>query len=76
MGFSWHELSRMLIKTTFNQRNSMLSYAITFLVIALIAGVLGFVGIASVAASIAKILCLVFLVLFVVSLIAGRSPRA
>src|SRR5450631_4214553 len=52
----------------------MLSYTITFLIIAIIAGVLGFVGIAGLAAEIAKILFIVFLVLFVVSLVAGRRP--
>jgi uncharacterized membrane protein YtjA (UPF0391 family) len=51
----------------------MLSYAVTFLIIALIAGVLGFGVIAGTAASIAKILFLIFLVLFVVSLLRGRS---
>jgi uncharacterized membrane protein YtjA (UPF0391 family) len=50
----------------------MLSWAITFLVIALIAAVLGFGGIAGTASSIAQILFVVFLVLFIVSLIAGR----
>jgi uncharacterized membrane protein YtjA (UPF0391 family) len=51
----------------------MLSWAITFLVIALIAGVLGFGGIAGTASSIAQILFFLFLVLFVVSLIFGRT---
>lgn len=51
----------------------MLSWALTFLIVALIAGVLGFTGIAGTAASIAKILFLVFLVLFIVSLIVGRK---
>lgn len=50
----------------------MLSYAITFLIIALIAGVLGFGVIAGTAAWIAKVLFFVFLVLFLVSLITGR----
>lgn len=50
----------------------MLSWALTFLVIALIAAVLGFSGIAGTAAGIAKILFVVFLVLFLVSLIAPR----
>ncbi len=50
----------------------MISWAITFLIIAIIAGVLGFAGIMTTAVGIAKILCLVFLVLFVVSLIMGR----
>jgi uncharacterized membrane protein YtjA (UPF0391 family) len=50
----------------------MLSWALTFLVIALIAGVLGFGGIYVAAAGIAKILFFVFLVLFVVSLVVPR----
>ena len=50
----------------------MLSYAIAFLVVALIAAILGFGVIAGTAASIAKILFVVFLVLFVLSLISGR----
>jgi uncharacterized membrane protein YtjA (UPF0391 family) len=53
----------------------MLSWAITFLVIALIAAVLGFGVLAGTAMSIAKILFVVFLVLFVLSLVMGRrSP--
>jgi uncharacterized membrane protein YtjA (UPF0391 family) len=47
----------------------MLSYAITFLIIALIAGVLGFGVIAGTAATIAKVLFIVFLVLFIASLL-------
>lgn len=50
----------------------MLSYAITFLIIALIAGVLGFGVIAGSAATIAKICFVVFLALFVVSLFRHR----
>jgi uncharacterized membrane protein YtjA (UPF0391 family) len=51
----------------------MISWAITFLIIALIAAVLGFGGIAGTAIGIAKILFGVFLVLFLVSLIAGMG---
>ena len=51
---------------------TMLSWALTFLIIALIAAVLGFTGLAGTAAYIAKILFFVFLVLFIVSLITGR----
>ncbi|HEX2855720.1 MAG TPA: DUF1328 domain-containing protein [Opitutaceae bacterium] len=51
----------------------MLSYAVTFLIIALIAGVLGFGVIAGTAATIAKVLFVVFLVLFIASLIRGKS---
>ncbi len=50
----------------------MLSWALTFLVIALIAGVLGFGVISGTAASIAQILFFVFLVLFVIGLVMGR----
>ena len=52
---------------------TMLSYAIIFLIIALIAGVLGFGVVAGTAATIAKICFVVFLILFVVSLIRGRG---
>ncbi len=55
----------------------MLSWALTFLVLALVAALFGFGGIAAGAAGIAKILFFLFLVLFAVSLIAnvtrGRS---
>jgi uncharacterized membrane protein YtjA (UPF0391 family) len=51
----------------------MLSWSITFLVIALIAALLGFSGIAGMAAGFAKILFAVFLILFVVSLLFGRK---
>lgn len=45
----------------------MLSWALVFLVVALIAGILGFTSIAGTAIGIAQILFFVFLVLFVVS---------
>jgi uncharacterized membrane protein YtjA (UPF0391 family) len=54
----------------------MLSWAITFLVIALIAAVLGFGVLAGTAMEIAKILFFVFLVLFVLSFFMGRRPPA
>lgn len=50
----------------------MLSWSVTFLIIALIAAALGFGGIAGTAVGIAKILFFVFLVLFILSLIFGR----
>jgi len=52
---------------------TMLSWAITFLVIALIAALFGFGGIAGTAAGFAKILFFIFLIMFVVSLIFGRT---
>lgn len=59
----------------------MLSWALTFLVLALIAGLLGFTGIAGQSMYIAKILFFVFIVLFVIGLIYGMAtgrgvPRA
>lgn len=53
----------------------MLSWALTFLVLALVAAVFGFGGIASGAASIAQILFGVFVVLFIVSIIANALGR-
>jgi uncharacterized membrane protein YtjA (UPF0391 family) len=50
----------------------MLSWALTFLIVALVAAALGFGGIAGAATGIAKILFFVFLVAFVGSLVAGR----
>lgn len=56
----------------------MLSWALTFLVIALIAAALGFGGLAGSAMGIAKILFWIFLVMFLISLLAnavrGKSP--
>lgn len=46
----------------------MLTYAVRFLIIALVAGVLGFGVIAGTAASIAQVLFVIFLILFFVSL--------
>jgi uncharacterized membrane protein YtjA (UPF0391 family) len=57
----------------------MLSWAITFLIIALIAAVLGFGGLAGTAVGIAKALFFLFIVAFLVSMVMhmrGRSgPR-
>jgi uncharacterized membrane protein YtjA (UPF0391 family) len=60
------------------RRESMLKWALVFLVGAIIAALLGFGGIASTLAEIAQILFFVFLVLLVVSLVMyfvrGRRP--
>jgi uncharacterized membrane protein YtjA (UPF0391 family) len=68
---------RELVKSPPRQKErgeeNMLSWSITFLIIALIAALLGFSGIAGMAAGFAKILFAVFLVLFVVSLLFGRK---
>jgi uncharacterized membrane protein YtjA (UPF0391 family) len=49
----------------------MLSWAVTFLVIALIAGVLGFGGVAIVSVELAKIVFFVAIALFLISALAG-----
>lgn len=49
----------------------MLSYAITFFLLALVAAVFGFGGLAGTFASIAQFLTLLFVVLFLASLIYG-----
>jgi uncharacterized membrane protein YtjA (UPF0391 family) len=54
---------------------SMLYWALMFLIIAIIAGFFGFGGIAVAAAGIAKILFFVFLVIFVVMLLTGLMGR-
>ncbi len=51
----------------------MLSYTLTFILIALIAGILGFGVIAGTAATIAKICFVFFLVLFLASLLRGKQ---
>lgn len=51
------------------KENTMLGWALTFLVVALIAGLLGFTSIAGAAMGVAKILFFVFLVLFLVSIV-------
>ncbi len=54
----------------------MISWAITFLIIAIIAAVLGFTTIAGTAMGFAKILFVVFLLLFIISFVMGRrGPR-
>jgi len=75
-------ISKAAAKTTENGESyfrgkeglSMLNWAITFLVVALIAGVLGLSGVAGAATQIAWILFVVFMILFVVGLVMGRRP--
>jgi uncharacterized membrane protein YtjA (UPF0391 family) len=51
----------------------MLSWVVTFLVIALIAGILGFGGVAGASIEIAKIIFFIALVLFLVSAVVGLA---
>jgi uncharacterized membrane protein YtjA (UPF0391 family) len=56
------------------QEHTMLSYAVAFLVIALIAAVFGLSGIAGTAVNLAWILAAVGIVLAIVFAILGRRP--
>ena len=56
-----------------NSSNLMLSWTLTFIVVALIAGVLGFGALAGAAATVAKVCFVIFLILFVLSLIRGKK---
>ena len=51
----------------------MLSWVVTFLIIALIAGVLGFGGVAGASIEIAKIIFFIAVVLFLVSVVVGLA---
>jgi uncharacterized membrane protein YtjA (UPF0391 family) len=57
-----------------NKENTMLSWALTFLIIGIIAGILGLSGIAGTATNIAWILFVIGLVLALIFFITGRRP--
>jgi len=50
----------------------MLSWSLTFLIVAILAGLFGFWGVAGLATDIAKVLFFLFLIAFAVSLVLGR----
>lgn len=52
----------------------MLSWAVTFFVIALIAAVLGFRGVAGLSAEIGYVLVIIALIFLVIAFFTGRSP--
>jgi uncharacterized membrane protein YtjA (UPF0391 family) len=53
------------------EEKTMLSWVVTFLIIALIAGVLGFGGIAGASVEIAKMIFFIAVVLFLISAVVG-----
>jgi uncharacterized membrane protein YtjA (UPF0391 family) len=55
------------------EESVMLSWVVTFLVVALIAGVLGFGGIAGVSIEIAKTIFFIAVVLFLISAVIGLA---
>jgi uncharacterized membrane protein YtjA (UPF0391 family) len=56
--------------------SAVLSYAVTFLVIALIAAVLGLSGVAGMATQIAWVLFVIGIVLLVVNFLTGNRPTS
>ncbi|NJR43776.1 MAG: DUF1328 domain-containing protein, partial [Akkermansiaceae bacterium] len=54
----------------------MLSWALTFLIVALIAAFLGFGGVAAISMEVAYLLVTLFVVLFIVAIIVGGFRRA
>jgi uncharacterized membrane protein YtjA (UPF0391 family) len=70
LGFQSNRTSLLTLEGT------MLSWAITFLVVAIIAGVLGLSGVAGTATNIAYILFVIFVILAIVGFVSGRKPVA
>jgi uncharacterized membrane protein YtjA (UPF0391 family) len=67
-------LSVAAIKAEMENRGGvMLSWVITFLVVALIAGILGFGGIAGASIEIAKAIFFIAVILFLVSAVVGLA---
>jgi uncharacterized membrane protein YtjA (UPF0391 family) len=58
------------------QEHVMLSWVVTFLIIALVAALLGFGGIAGASIEIAKIVFFVALILFLISAVVGLARRS
>jgi uncharacterized membrane protein YtjA (UPF0391 family) len=63
-------MSKQKVKT---EVLTMLSWVVTFLIVALIAGILGFGGIAGASVEIAKIIFFIAVVLFLVSAVVGLA---
>jgi uncharacterized membrane protein YtjA (UPF0391 family) len=68
-GFFDRECRNRTLKT----EGVMLSWVVTFLVVALIAGILGFGGIAGVSIEIAKTIFFIAVVLFLISAVVGLA---
>lgn len=54
----------------------MLSWALTFFILAIIAGIFGFTGVAAASAGIAKILFVIFVLLFIASFFFKAADKA
>jgi uncharacterized membrane protein YtjA (UPF0391 family) len=75
---SWFDAVFENISRSSQKEETMLGWAVTFLIIALISAVLGFGGIAGLSLEIAKIIFFVAIVLFAIAavfgLLRGRRP--
>jgi uncharacterized membrane protein YtjA (UPF0391 family) len=63
----------MLKRKWKTEERIMLSWVVTFLIVALIAGILGFGGVAGASIEIAKIIFFVAILLFLVSAVVGLA---
>jgi uncharacterized membrane protein YtjA (UPF0391 family) len=63
----------LISKSKWKTEGVMLSWVVTFLIIALIAGILGFGGLAGASIEIAKIIFFIAVVLFLVSAVVGLA---
>jgi uncharacterized membrane protein YtjA (UPF0391 family) len=64
---------RAHVETESEEDGVMLSWVVTFLIVALIAGILGFGGVAGASIEIAKIIFFVAVVLFLISAVVGLA---
>lgn len=71
----WNDLAALLLCKRTVEDITMLGWAISFFILALVAGFLGFFGLAGLAASIAKLLLFAFVILFIVSALFGWRGR-
>jgi len=60
-----------IARATANRGRAMLSWVVTFLIVALIAGILGFGGIAGASVEIAKAIFFIAVILFLISAVVG-----
>lgn len=67
-------ISGMANKNRKSQENTMLSWALIFLIVAIIAGALGLSGVAGAATNIAWILFVIGLIVALIFFITGRRP--
>jgi uncharacterized membrane protein YtjA (UPF0391 family) len=65
-----------LLRRQAHEEETVLYYALMFLVVGLIAGALGIYGVAAIASQIAWVLFLIGIILLVVHMVTGGRPRS